>query len=90
MKLTKRLLMKLINEEKAKLNETLELGMSHPSEAPKRTIEIDAKDMSKCLEKCVDYYKFCCLKEEKMIADLKKIQEIKEKLKAQMKKELNS
>ena len=41
-KLTPRVLRRIIAEESAKLNETLEMGLKHPSEAPKRTKEVDA------------------------------------------------
>ena len=35
-KLTPRVLRRIIAEESAKLNETLEMGLKHPSEAPMR------------------------------------------------------
>ena len=42
-KLTPRVLRRIIAEERARLNETLEMGLKHPSEAPKRTREVPAE-----------------------------------------------
>ena len=83
-KLTPRILKRIIAEEAAKLNETLEMGLKHPSEAPKRTKEIDAHKFADSLEACMDYYKMCCIKEEKMISKLRMIQEAKRRLKKKM------
>ena len=41
-KLTNSVLKRLINEERKKLQETLELGLKHPEEVAKRTKEVDA------------------------------------------------
>jgi hypothetical protein len=90
MRLTKELLVRLIKEEKQKLMETLEMGAKHPSDVAKRTREVDASKMSSTLEKCVDFYKSCCLKEENLKKELKKIREAKAKLKQKMLKELDS
>lgn len=87
-RITKEYLMKLINEEKEKLNETLEMGASHPSQVAKKTKEVDADSYASTLEQCVDHYKMCKLKEAKLIRDLKKIQEIKQQLKTRLLKEL--
>jgi len=83
-KLTPRVLRKLIIEESARLNETLEMGLKHPSEAPKRTREVDAHKFADTLESCLDYYKMCCIKEEKIIKQLKKLKEAKRRLKKKM------
>lgn len=88
MRLTESAIKRLINEERAKLQETLEMGLKHPSDAHKRTKEVDAKDMSKTLEKCIDYYKTCCIKESELKKELKKIREMKRRLKSQMKDSL--
>ncbi len=83
-KLTPRVLRRIIAEESAKLNETLEMGLKHPSEAPKRTKEVDAHKYADSLEACMDYYKMCCIKEEKVLKHLKVIQEAKRRLKKKM------
>lgn len=83
-RITRETLRRLVREEQRRLDETLELGLSHPSEAPKRTREVDADKFASTLEQTIDYYKLCKLKEAKLIRDLKKIQEAKQKLKAQI------
>jgi len=83
-RITRETLRRLVREEQLRLDETLELGLSHPSEAPKRTREVDADKFASTLEQTIDYYKLCKLKEAKLIRDLKKIQEAKQKLKAQI------
>jgi len=83
-RLTNKILIKLINEEKARLNETLELGLKSPEEAAKRTKEIAANKYASTLEDCVNHYKLCKLKEAKLKRDLKKIQEAKRILKKKL------
>ena len=83
-KLTPRVLRRIIAEESAKLNETLEMGLKHPSEAYKRTKEVDAHKLADTLEACMDYYKMCCIKEEKVLKHLRIIQEAKRRLKKKM------
>lgn len=80
-RLTKSTLRRMINEEKARLAETLELGLSHPSEAPAKTKEVDAKKLADTLEACMDHYKACQIKEAQLVKQLKKIQEAKRLLK---------
>jgi hypothetical protein len=88
-KITPSLIRKMIQEEKQRLNETLELGLKHPSEAPKRTREVDANKYASTLEACMDHYKACKLKEAKLRRELKKIQETKRLLKAKLIKNLD-
>jgi hypothetical protein len=83
-KLTPRILRKIIAEESRKINETLEMGLKHPSEAPKRTKEVDASKYADSLEACMDYYKMCCIKEEKVLEHLKIIREAKRRLKKKL------
>ena len=83
-KLTNRVLRRLIAEERARLNETLEMGLKHPSEAPKRTREVQADKMASTLEDCVDYYKACKLKEAKLMEQLAFVQEAKRRLKKRL------
>lgn len=79
--LTENDIKRIVREERAKLMETLELGLSHPSEAPKQSKEVDAKDYAKTVTQCMDHYQACKIKEAKMIKDLKRLQEIKRELK---------
>lgn len=72
---------KLVKEERARLNETLELKMKHPSDVAKKTREVGASGYSDTLSKCMDYYQMCKLKESKMIEELKRLQEVKRELK---------
>jgi len=72
---------RLVKEERARLNETLELKMKHPSDVAKKTREVDASSYSDTLAKCMDYYQMCKLKESKLIEDLKHLQEVKRELK---------
>ena len=53
----------------------------HPSDAPKQSKEVDAKDYAKTVTQCMDHYQACKIKEAKMIKDLKRLQEIKRELK---------
>jgi hypothetical protein len=87
-KLTTETIRRIIKEEKARLNETLEMGLSHPSEAAKRTKEVAADKLANTLEACINHYKACNLKEAKLRRQLKKIQETKRRLKKVMKKNL--
>ena len=87
-KLTPRILRKLIAEESARINETLEMGLKHPSEAPKRTREVDAHKYASTLETCVNYYKLCKLKEAKLIEQLRLVKEAKRRLKKRLLRKL--
>jgi hypothetical protein len=72
---------RLVREESARLNETLELKMKHPSDVAKKTREVDASDYSDTLSKCMNYYQMAKLKESKLIEELKQLQEVKRELK---------
>jgi hypothetical protein len=87
-KLTPKTLRRLIAEEAAKLNETLEMGLKHPSEAPKRTREVDAHKLANTLEACMNHYKMYKLKEAKLIKQLRLVQEAKTKLKKKILRKL--
>lgn len=78
---TPRNIRRLVAEERARLDETLELKLKHPSEAAKRTREVDATGYADTLSQCMDYYQMCKLKESKMIEELKRLQEVKRELK---------
>jgi len=83
-KLTPAVIRKLVREERARLNETLELGLKHPSEVSKRTREVDATKYADTLSQCMDYYQMCKLKESKLIEELKTLQEVKRELKKRL------
>ena len=72
---------RLVREESARLNETLEFKMKHPSDVAKKTREVDASDYSDTLSKCMNYYQMAKLKESKLIEELKQLQEVKRELK---------
>ena len=82
--LTKETLQRLIREERQKLNESLEMKLSHPSEALKKIKEVPAKDMAKTVAACIDQYKQCNIQEAKLKKFLKNIQEAKKLLKQQI------
>jgi len=75
---------RLVREESARLNETLELKMKHPSDVAKKTREVDASDYSDTLSKCMNYYQMAKLKESKLIEELKQLQEVKRELKSRI------
>lgn len=83
-RLTPAVIRKLVREERARLNETLEMKLKHPSEAPKRTREVDATKYADTLAQCMDYYQMCKLKESKLIEELKTLQEVKRELKKRL------
>ena len=80
-KITPATIRRLVKEERARLNETLELKMKHPSDVAKKTREVDASGYSDTLSKCMDYYQMFKLKESKLIDVLKQLQEVKRELK---------
>ena len=87
-KLTPAVIRRLVREERAKLNETLELKLKHPSEAAKKTREVDATKYADTLSKCMDYYQMCKLKEARLVEELKKVQEAKRELKKRLLKNI--
>lgn len=87
-KLTPIVLRKIIAEERARLNETLEMGLSHPSEAPKRTREVGADKYASSLEQCCNWYQMCKLKESKLERELQLVKEAKKRLKRRILKNM--
>lgn len=88
-KLTPAIIKKLVKEERKKLNETLELGLKNSADVYKKVPEIAAGKYANTLEKCINHYKACKIKEAKLRRQLKKIQETKRKLKAKLIKNLD-
>tara|TARA_Y100001972_G_C7662451_1_gene334330 strand:- start:973 stop:1248 length:276 start_codon:yes stop_codon:yes gene_type:complete len=83
-KLTRGIIQRLINEEKAKLLETLEQGAKTPSDAAKKTKEVDADKMADTLATDLDHYKAMKIHEEKLVKQLKAIREVKSLLKKRL------
>ena len=79
-KITPATIRRLVREERSRLNETLELKLRHPSDASKKTREVDATDYAGTLAKCMDYYQMCKLKESALVDELKSLQEVKREL----------
>jgi len=75
---------RLVREERARLNETLELKLKHPSDVHKKVREVDATSYADTLSKCMNYYQACKIKESKMIEELKRLQEVKRELKSRI------
>ena len=87
-RLTQSVIRRLVREERAKLNETLEMKLKHPSDAAKKTREVDATKLADTLAKCMDYYQMCKLKEAKLVQELKRVQEVKRELKKRLLKNI--
>ena len=87
-KLTTATLRRIIAEERARLNETLEMGLKHPSEAPKRTREVGADKYADSLEQCCNWYQMCKLKEAKLAQQLRLVKEAKRRLKRKILKNI--
>ena len=83
-KLTTSTLRRIIAEERARLNETLEMGLKHPSEASKRTREVGADKYADTLEDCCNWYQMCKLKEAKLERELQLVKEAKKRLKSRI------
>lgn len=87
-KITANLIRKMIQEEKQNILETLELGAKSPSEAAKKTKEVDADKLSKTLADDLNHYKAMKIHEKKLLQQLKLIREAKEKIKTKLLEEL--
>jgi hypothetical protein len=87
-RITPAFIRRLVREERARLNETLELKQKHPSEASKSTREIKATDYASTVSQCMDFYQMCKLKESKLVEELKKVQEVKRELKKRLLKNI--
>jgi hypothetical protein len=87
-KLTPAVIRRLVREERAKINETLEMKLKHPSDAAKKTREVDATKYADTLAKCMDYYQMAKLKEAKLVEELKRLQEVKRELKKRLLKNI--
>ena len=87
-KLTTKKLRQIIAEERSKINETLELGLSHPSDVLKKTSEVDADSYADSLANCCNWYQMCKLQESKLIKQLQIVKETKKRLKRKILKNI--
>ncbi len=83
-KLTRGIIQRLINEEKAKLLETLEQRAKSPSDSAKKTREVDADKIADTLASDLDHYKAMKIHEKKLVKQLKSIREAKARLKKRL------
>ena len=77
-KLTPRLLRKIVLEERRKLAETLEQGEADSEKV--KADEVDADSLADTLENDVDYVKALKIAESRAIRKIKKIREARKKL----------
>ena len=83
-KLTQAVITKMIQEEKARLLETLEQGNKTPCDAAKKTKEVDADSLADTLEHNLDHYEAMKIHEARLVKQLKKIREAKNLLKKRL------
>ena len=83
-KLTPSLLKKMVLRERSRMLETLELGEENVEKAAGKTEEVDAADIAGSIEQDVDWMKALKIKESRLRRDLRKINEVKKKLRARV------
>ena len=76
--LTPRLLRKIVLEEKRKMQETLESGVEDIEKVSAE--EVDADKLAGSLEKDIDFMKALKISESKLAKKLRRIREVKKKL----------
>jgi len=86
MKLTPSLLRRIVLEERRKLSETLETGVTDPEDVDAE--EVDASDQAQTLAHDVDYLKALKIAERKLVKRVRKIREAKVRLKKRIVKKL--
>jgi hypothetical protein len=87
-KLTPALLKKLVLRERRKMLESLELGEESVEKAAAKTDEVDADEMAGSIEQDVDWMKALKIKESRLRRSLKRVNEVKRKLRARVIKRL--
>jgi len=86
-KITPNFLKKIIVQEARKLHlETLETGVTDPEKV--KAEEVDADEFADSLAKDIDHIKVLKIKERRLRANLKKIQEAKAKLRRRIQKRI--
>ena len=87
-KLTPALLKKLVLRERKKMMESLELGEESVEKAASKTEEVDADELAGSIEQDVDFIKALKIKESRLRNSLKRVTEVKRKLRARVIKRL--
>jgi hypothetical protein len=85
-KLTPRMLKKMVLQEKRRLRETLEQGEEDPTKVDAE--EADADEQADTLEKDIDYIKVLKIEERKLQSKLRRVNEVKKKLRRRVLRKL--
>ena len=85
-KLTPRMLKRMVLQEKTRLKETLEQGQEDSTKVDAE--ELDADEQADALEKDIDYIKVLKIEERKLRRKLRRVNEVKKKLRRRVLKKL--
>ena len=85
-RLTPRMLKRMVLQEKARLRETLEQGEEDVTKVDAE--EVDADEQADALEKDIDYIKVLKIEERKLRRKLRRVNEVKKKLRRRVLKKL--
>ena len=85
-RLTPRMLKRMVLQEKARLRETLEQGQEDVTKVDAE--EVDADEQADALEKDIDYIKVLKIEERKLRRKLRRVNEVKKKLRRRVLKKL--
>ena len=85
-KLTPGMLKRMVLQEKTRLRETLEQGEEDPTKVDAE--EVDADEQADALEKDIDYIKVLKIEERKLRRKLRRVNEVKKKLRRRVLKKL--
>ena len=87
-KLTPSLLRRMVLQEKRRMHEVLEQGGGDSEKVADKTKEVPADDLADSIEQDIDWMKALKIKESKLKKRLKKIYEVKKKLRSRVIKKL--
>ena len=85
-KLTPKMLKRMVLQEKTRLRETLEQGEEDSTKVDAE--EVDADEQADALEKDIDYIKVLKIEERKLRRKLRRVNEVKKKLRRRVLKKL--
>ena len=85
-RLTPRMLKRMVLQEKTRLKETLEQGQEDSTKVDAE--ELDAYEQADALEKDIDYIKVLKIEERKLRRKLRRVNEVKKKLRRRVLKKL--
>jgi hypothetical protein len=85
-RLTPRMLKRMVLQEKTRLKETLEQGQEDSTKVDAE--ELDADEQADALEKDIDYIKVLKIEERKLRRKLRRVNEVKKKLRRRVLKKL--